>query len=175
MTGLGSKTRLALTQTNGIALASLSKYGSSTNTSSKWMDQADKHSGIKFLRKYAPVYQPVKRRSIIKNIAHLPPSSPCEDDTTTLPKLTPNPSDTTPPPDDTTTPPHHPSRSMIHLLFLPILQRRTPHLPWLQPRLVWKLTSLHHHRLHTPNTRDRQTPTAPPPTPPPLPLGRSTS
>ena len=33
----------------------------------------------KFLRKYISVYQLTKRRSILEDIAHLPPASPCED------------------------------------------------------------------------------------------------
>ena len=38
----------------------------------------------KFLRRYIPTYSPDKRRSILEDIAHLPPPSP-PDDTTTLP------------------------------------------------------------------------------------------
>ena len=116
----------------------------------------------KFLRKYIPVYQPVKRRPIIKDIAHLPPSSACKDTITSLkPPTTPPP--TTPFPDDTIT--HHPSHPTIRLLYIPIHQRRTPHLPQLQPGLVWKSTPPHHQlyviRLpdhDSPHTRDSQRP-----------------
>ena len=54
----------------------------------------------KFLRNYIPIYQPAKRRSILEDIAHLPPTPP-SDDTTTSPKLL-----TDPPP----TPPHTPRK-----------------------------------------------------------------
>ncbi len=40
----------------------------------------------KFLRKYIPIYQPAKRRSILEDIAHLPPTPP-SDDITTSPEL----------------------------------------------------------------------------------------
>ena len=52
----------------------------------------------KFLRKYIPMYQPAKRRSILEDIAHLPPTPP-SDATTTSPKLL-----TDPPPTPTHTP-----------------------------------------------------------------------
>ena len=45
----------------------------------------------KFLRKFIPMYQPPKQRSILQDIACLPPNSP-PDDTATSPNLsTPNP------------------------------------------------------------------------------------
>ena len=51
------------------------------------MDGSGRHTlrNRKFLRKYIPVYQPAKRRSILEDIAHLHPTLP-SDDTTTSPK-----------------------------------------------------------------------------------------
>ena len=59
----------------------------------------------KFLRNYIPIYQPAKRRSILEDIAHFPPTPP-SDDTTTSPKLLTNPPPTPPhtPRKDTTSP-----------------------------------------------------------------------
>ena len=60
----------------------------------------------KFLRKYIPIYQPAQRRSILEDIAHLPPTSP-SDDTTTSPKAP-----TNPPPIS----PHTPRRDTTSLM-----------------------------------------------------------
>ena len=79
-------------------MVSSSKYANVTNSSSEYMDQAGKHSGTE--NSYIPIYQPAKRRSILEDIAHLPPTSP-SDDTTTSPK-----SPTDPPP----TSPHTPRK-----------------------------------------------------------------
>ena len=43
----------------------------------------------KFLRKFIPMYKPAKRRSILDNIAHLPPGPPPDD--ATMPPKSPNP------------------------------------------------------------------------------------
>ena len=58
----------------------------------------------KFLRKFVPMYQPPKQRSIPENITCLPPSrSPDHNDTTTLPSL-PIQKPTPIPPEDQTSP-----------------------------------------------------------------------
>ena len=49
----------------------------------------------KFLRKFVPMYQPPNRRSILEDIAHLPPTSP--DDTATSPEPPTSHPPTTPP------------------------------------------------------------------------------
>ena len=48
----------------------------------RWIRQANTQEQ-KLLRKYIPTHQPAKRRSILEDITHLPPTSP-PDDTTTL-------------------------------------------------------------------------------------------
>ena len=68
----GSKTKPAVTQTNGTA----PKYAnfSPIPHQNRRIRQANRNR--KFLRKYIPMYQPAKRRSILEDIAHLPPHHP---------------------------------------------------------------------------------------------------
>lgn len=82
----------------------------------------------KFLRKYIPVYQPAKRRSILEDFANLPPPSP-SDDTTTSPKPHSNLPPTTPLPDDTTTPPQSPTISPPTPLHTPKKNTKPPSTP----------------------------------------------
>ena len=127
----------------------------------------------KFLRKYIPVYQPVKRRSIIEDIAHLPPSSPCEDTTTSLkPPTTPPP--TTPSSDDTITPPQSPNNPSPISPLTPGKDTTPPTTP---TRTGMEINTTPPPTMclpDSPHTRDSQTPTPPPPTPTPIPLRRST-
>ena len=66
----------------------------------------------RLLRKYIPIYQPTKRRSILEDIAHLPPASPCEDATASPKPPTPPPPPATPTlNNNTTTPLQSPANS----------------------------------------------------------------
>ena len=127
----------------------------------------------KFLRKYIPVYQPVKRRSIIEDIAHLPPSSPCEDTTTSLKPPTTQPP-TTPSPDDTITPPQSPNNPSPISPLTPGKDTTPPTTP---TRTGMEINTTPPPTMclpDSPHTRDSQTPTPPPSTPTPIPLRRST-
>ena len=78
----------------------------------------------KFLRKFIPMYQPPKRRSIIEDIACLPPNPPPDHDDTAI---SPSPSALNP----------TPTNSEPGKIRLP---------PQLQPGLTWESVPLRHHQ-----------------------------
>ena len=105
----------------------------------------------KFLRKYIPMYQPAKRRSILEDIARLPPTPP-SDATTTSPKLL-----TDPPP----TPPHTPRKDTT--------SPTTPTRPDTGVNIPPPQTSHSPDSLITPPPAINPTQPSPEPTPPPEP------
>ena len=88
----------------------------------------------KFLRKYIPMYQPAKRRSILEDIAHLPPTPP-SDDATTSPKLLTDPPPHTPRKD--TTSPTTPTRTDTEVHIPPPQTSHPPDSPITPPPAIY--------------------------------------